>query len=59
MAKKKYEDRVLVTAWVDEDLRTQANIAGQLLKKSVTDMVIEALEAAIAEAKAKSDEVAA
>lgn len=50
MAKKKYEGRVLVTAWVDEDLRTQANIAGQRLKKSVTGMVVEALERAIAEA---------
>jgi hypothetical protein len=53
VAKKKYKDRVLITAWVDEDLRTQANIAGQLLKKSVTDMVVEALERAIAEAVVK------
>jgi hypothetical protein len=51
MAKK---DRVLVTAWVDEDLRRDANIAGQLLKKSVTDMVIEALERAISEAGVKA-----
>jgi hypothetical protein len=54
VAKKKYEDRVLVTAWVDEDLRRDANIAGQLLKKSVTDMVIEALERAISEAGVKA-----
>jgi hypothetical protein len=56
---KQPDDNVLINVRVTRKFRTDAAIASKTLDKPISEIVVEALEKAIAQAKAKSDEVAA